>query len=101
VALDEIDDGRRAFGVTVTAYTINPEHLKSDHGRVEAARQEHGGKCPWGGRKPGARVKVTEEVEIAIRDMLTAGKPIAEIARIVKVSRPTVYATLNRTAAVN
>jgi putative DNA-invertase from lambdoid prophage Rac len=63
---------------------------------IEAARAENGGKCPWGGRKAGTRVKVTEEVEAAVHEMARAGKSIAEIARVVKVSRPTVYATLNR-----
>ena len=42
------------------------------------------------------RVKVTQEVETAIREMVKAGRSIAEIARVVKVSRPTVYAVLNR-----
>jgi DNA invertase Pin-like site-specific DNA recombinase len=46
------------------------------------------------GRKPGTRVKVTEEVEKAIREMDAKGTPKAEIARVVKVSRVTVYAVL-------
>ena len=63
-------------------------------GNGSLLRVENGGKCPWGGRKPGTRVKLTEEVERAIYDMARTGKSIAEIARVVKVSRPTVYATL-------
>ncbi len=43
-----------------------------------------------------SRVKVTEEVERAIREMARAVKSIAEIARVVEVSRPTVYAVLTR-----
>jgi len=61
---------------------------------IEAARQANGGKCPWGGRKPGTRVKVTPEVESAIRNMKKAGRPIAEIARVVGLTRPTVYGVL-------
>jgi DNA invertase Pin-like site-specific DNA recombinase len=61
---------------------------------IDAARRENGGKCPWGGRKPGTRVKVTPEVEQVIRDMASAAKPISEIARAVKLSRPTVDAVL-------
>lgn len=63
---------------------------------IEAARAENNGKCPWGGRKPGTRIKVTEEVEKAIKDMHKADRPISEIARVVKVTRPTVYAVLQK-----
>jgi DNA invertase Pin-like site-specific DNA recombinase len=47
---------------SVAAYELE---VKSERQRagIEAARAENGGRCPWGGRKPGTRVKVTEEVE--------------------------------------
>jgi len=45
----------------------------------------------WGGGKPGRRVTLTEEKEKAIRQLRKQGKPIAEIARVVGLSRPTVY----------
>ena len=50
----------------------------------------------WGGRKPGTRVKVTEAKERVIRSMRDEGRPVAEIARTVGVSRQTVYAVLGR-----
>jgi len=45
----------------------------------------------WGGGKPGRRVRLSEEKETAIRQLHSEGKPIAEIARVVGLSRPTVY----------
>ncbi len=80
---------------SVAAYELEVKTERQLAG-IEAARAANGGKCSWGGRKPGTRVKVTEEVETAIRAMAKAGRAIAEIARVVKVSRPTVYAVLNR-----
>ncbi len=51
----------------------------------------------WGGSKPGWRWKVTEEQMVAINEMRVAGKPIAHIARITGLSRPTVYRILKGT----
>ena len=45
----------------------------------------------WGGGKPGRRVRLSEEKETAIRQLHAEGKPIAEIGRVVGLSRPTVY----------
>jgi DNA invertase Pin-like site-specific DNA recombinase len=46
------------------------------------------------GGKAGRRVRLTAEKEKAIRQLHKQGKPIAEIARVVGLSRPTVYAAL-------
>ncbi len=48
----------------------------------------------WGGGKPGRRVRLSLEKERAIRQLSREGKPIAEIARVVGLSRPTVYKAL-------
>lgn len=61
----------------------------------EKARKE--GKR-WGGGKPGRRVRVSEEKEAAIRQMKAEGKGIAEISRVVELSRPTIYSVLERVA---
>jgi DNA invertase Pin-like site-specific DNA recombinase len=45
----------------------------------------------WGGGKPGRRVRLSEEKEAAILQLKREGKPVAEIARVVGLSRPTVY----------
>jgi DNA invertase Pin-like site-specific DNA recombinase len=46
------------------------------------------------GRKAGTKIKMTGEVQKAIRDMKEAGKSISEIARVLKMSRVTIYAAL-------
>lgn len=48
----------------------------------------------WGGSKKGWRWKVSEEQIVAIREMKEAGKPVAHIARITGLSRPTIYHVL-------
>lgn len=66
---------------------------------IDAARARNNGTCPWGGRKAGTRVKVTPEREQTIRDLVAAGKPIAQIARVVGLTRRTVYRVLGRDTA--
>lgn len=53
----------------------------------------------WGGSKKGWRWKVSDEQMAAIVEMKDAGKPVAVIARVVGVSRPTVYHVLQSVAA--
>jgi DNA invertase Pin-like site-specific DNA recombinase len=48
----------------------------------------------WGGGKPGRRIRLTIEKEKAVRQLHRDGKPVAEIARVVGLSRPTVYKAL-------
>lgn len=48
----------------------------------------------WGGRKPGTMQKRTAELDAHVRDLKAQGKPVAQIARLVKLSRPIVYAIL-------
>ena len=48
----------------------------------------------WGGGKVGRRVRITEEKESAIRQLKAEGKGISEIARVVGLSRPTIYTVL-------
>jgi DNA invertase Pin-like site-specific DNA recombinase len=48
----------------------------------------------WGGGKAGRRVRLSEEKESAIRQLHREGKAIAEIARVVGLSRPTIYKAL-------
>jgi len=54
----------------------------------------------WGGGKTGRRVRVTEEKERTVRRMAGDGIAIAEISRVVGLSRPTVYAVLGRRTGV-
>jgi DNA invertase Pin-like site-specific DNA recombinase len=48
------------------------------------------------GRRPGQAVKVNAEVASTVKELKNLGKPIAEIARVTSLSRPTVYAVLGR-----
>jgi DNA invertase Pin-like site-specific DNA recombinase len=82
---------------SVAAYELEVKTERQQAG-IEAARAENGGRCPWGGRRPGTRVKVTEEVERVIWERSAAGDSIASIARVCGLSRVTVYAVLNRSA---
>jgi DNA invertase Pin-like site-specific DNA recombinase len=78
---------------SVAAYELEVKAERQLAG-IDAVRKANGGRCPWGGRKPGTRIKVTKEVEKAIKRMAEQGTPKAEIARVTKVSRVTVYAVL-------
>jgi DNA invertase Pin-like site-specific DNA recombinase len=50
----------------------------------------------WGGPENGWRWKVSDEQLTAIREMREARTPIARIARITGLSRPTIYRVLSR-----
>jgi DNA invertase Pin-like site-specific DNA recombinase len=47
-------------------------------------------------RKVEIRITLTAEKEEAARDMAKEGKPIAEIARVLDVTRQTVYRALGK-----
>ncbi len=50
----------------------------------------------WGGSEKGWRWKVSDEQVAAIREMKAARTPIAKIARITGLSRPTIYRVLSQ-----
>lgn len=54
----------------------------------------------WGGRKVGTRVKLTLEKENLIRQLYAEGKAVAAIARLVGLSRKSVYKALEPTKDV-
>jgi DNA invertase Pin-like site-specific DNA recombinase len=51
----------------------------------------------WGGSEKGWRWKVSDEQVTAIREMKAVRTPIAKIARITGLSRPTIYRVLSQT----
>jgi DNA invertase Pin-like site-specific DNA recombinase len=53
----------------------------------------------WGGRRAGTRVRLTEAKEALIRQLHAEGKPVAAIARLVQLTRRTVYKALRRQGA--
>ena len=64
---------------------------------MEAARKM--GK-KWGGSKPGWRWKVSDEQVTAIHEMQAAGRKVTHIARIMGLSRPTIYRVLRQCPCV-
>ena len=58
----------------------------------QAAARRKGKK--WGGSEKGWRWRVTDDQVVAIHEMKSSGKPIAQIARVTGLSRPTVYRVL-------
>jgi len=78
---------------------LEREHIRSRiNAGIAAARAE--GKT-WGGRKPGTRIKVTKEKEDAIHRMKADDLAVSEIARVLGLTRRTIYKTLARKAAGN
>jgi DNA invertase Pin-like site-specific DNA recombinase len=75
---------------SVAAYETEVRAERVAAGQAVARRQ---GKR-WGGSKKGWRWKVGDEQIVAIREMKEAGKPVAHIARITGLSRPTIYHVL-------
>ena len=53
----------------------------------------------WGGSRKGRRIKVGPEKEATITKLREEGMPVAQIARAVGLSRPTIYAVIATSAA--
>ena len=54
----------------------------------------------WGGSEKGWRWRVTDDQVTAIHEMKAAGKPVAQIARVTNLSRPTIYRVLKEVEPV-
>lgn len=61
---------------------------------IASIRERNGGKCPWGGSKPGVPKKLNEDQVAFISKAKANGESVASIARTVGVSRQTVYRVL-------
>lgn len=89
--------GRLMAGVLASVAQYETEvRRERQFAGIAKVREQNGGRCPWGGRKRGTRVKVTEEKEEAILAMLRENRRISSISRMVGVTRKTVYAVLAR-----
>jgi DNA invertase Pin-like site-specific DNA recombinase len=80
---------------SVAAYELE---VRADRQRagISAVRAANGGRCTWGGRKVGQRITLTEEKERAVQEMLSSGKTVTEIARLLGIARKSVYVILKR-----
>jgi hypothetical protein len=63
---------------------------------IAVKRFENDGKRPWGGRKAGTRITLTEEKEALARKFKKEGESVASIARNLGIARKTVYVALAR-----
>jgi DNA invertase Pin-like site-specific DNA recombinase len=88
----ETSAGRLMANVLASVAAYERE-VRGERQAAGIAAAKAGGKS-WGGRKPGARYRVTPEIQRQIVRMFTGGEPIATIARVLNLSRPTVYSVL-------
>jgi DNA invertase Pin-like site-specific DNA recombinase len=91
--------GRLIANVLASVASYETE-VRADRVRAGHARAKAEGKS-WGGRKVGTRIKVSEELEALIVQMHEEKRPVMQIARLAKVSRPTIYHVLRRRVAKN
>ncbi len=89
--------GRMMVGVLASVAQFEAE-VRSERQRagIEAAKEAHGGKVPWGGRVKGSRSKRVAEKEQAVKDMAEAEKPVSDIARVTGLTRQTIYRILGK-----
>ena len=82
--------GRLMAGVLASVAAYETE-VRKERQLAGIAKAKADGKT-WGGRKAGTRIRLTEEKEKLIRQLHAEGKPKAVIARLVGLTRKTVYA---------
>jgi DNA invertase Pin-like site-specific DNA recombinase len=84
--------GRMLANVLASIAQFETE-VRAERVRAGQAAAKAAGKS-IGGRTEGTRVRLTEEKELAAKRLHKAGTSIAEIARTLQLSRPTVYKAL-------
>jgi DNA invertase Pin-like site-specific DNA recombinase len=89
--------GRLMAGVLASVAAYETE-VRKERQLAGIAKAQAEGKR-WGGRKAGTRVRLTEEKETLIHQLHSEGKPVAVIARLVGLTRKTVYRALARRVA--
>jgi DNA invertase Pin-like site-specific DNA recombinase len=84
--------GRLMAGVLASVASYETE-VRKERQTAGIAKAKAEGKT-WGGRRPGTRIRLTEEKERLIRQLHAEGKAVAAIARLVGLTRKTVYKAL-------
>ena len=84
----EVRSERQRAGISVVQKALKDGTARHKDGTL---RTKYGS-----GRRLGQAVKVNAEVVSTVNALKKLGKPIAEIARVTSLSRPTVYAVLGR-----
>jgi len=90
----ETPAGRMLGGILASVAAWERETLRERQAAGIAAARAAGRR--WGGRQPGARWKVTPELERQVRQLHAQGATVAAIARGLGLARGTIYATLNQ-----
>lgn len=70
------------------------ERIKEGIAVARAERRANGEQDKWGGSKKGVRKKVTVTQIKAIHRMRTDGETVVDIAKALRLSRPTIYSVL-------
>ena len=86
--------GRLMAGVLASVAAYETE-VRKERQLAGIAKAKSEGKT-WGGRRTGTRVRLTEEKEALVRQLHAESKPVAAIARMVGLTRRTVYKALKR-----
>jgi DNA invertase Pin-like site-specific DNA recombinase len=95
----ETPSGRLTWGIIVAVSEYESEVRKERQlAGIAVARERHGGKCPWGGRKRGTRIKLSLERERLARELKSKGETVTSIARVLGLSRKSIYVCLKRAA---
>ena len=89
--------GRLMAGVLASVAAYETE-VRKERQLSGIARAKSEGKT-WGGRKVGTRVRLTEEKEALVKQLHVENKPVAAIARMVGLTRRTVYKAIQRAKA--
>jgi DNA invertase Pin-like site-specific DNA recombinase len=89
--------GRLMAGVLSSVAAYETE-VRKERQLAGIARAKAEGKT-WGGRRPGTRVRLTAEKDALIRQLHAEGKAIAAIARLVGLTRKTIYKALKQAQA--
>jgi DNA invertase Pin-like site-specific DNA recombinase len=93
-----IPAGRLMAGVLASVAAYETE-VRKERQLAGIAKAKAEGKS-WGGRKVGTRVRLTVEKEKLIRQLHTEGQPVAAIARLVGLTRKTVYKAIRQQEVV-
>jgi len=86
--------GRLMAGVLASVAAYETE-VRRERQLAGIAKAKSEGKA-WGGRKIGTRVRLTLEKETLIGQLRSEGKSVASIARLVGLTRKTVYKAIKR-----
>lgn len=90
--------GRLMAGVLASVAAYETE-VRKERQLAGIAKAKTEGRT-WGGRKVGTRVRLTVEKENLIQQLHSEGKPVAAIARMVGLTRKTIYRALGREMSV-